>query len=111
MTDTIQHHLSDALLMAYSAGTLPEAFSLTVAAHVSMCDECRARLGAFDTVGGALIEQTETVQMAEDSFEATMARINNAEPEPQARPVRRGGLLPGIEPHVQRGVMLEAETP
>ncbi|MCR9111627.1 MAG: ChrR family anti-sigma-E factor [Rhodobacteraceae bacterium] len=94
MTDTIQHHLSDALLMAYSAGTLPEAFSLTVAAHVSMCDECRARLGAFDTVGGALIEQTETVQMAEDSFEATMARINNAEPEPQARPVRRGGLLP-----------------
>ncbi|MBZ0123133.1 MAG: transcriptional regulator, partial [Roseovarius sp.] len=57
MTKTeIRHHLTDALLMAYSAGTLPEAFSLTVAAHVSMCDECRARLGSFDSVGGALIE-------------------------------------------------------
>lgn len=95
MTDTIQHHLTDALLMAYSAGTLPEAFSLTVAAHVSMCDECRARLGAFDTVGGALIEQAQSVQMADDSFEATMARINNSEPEPVTRPARAQGVLPG----------------
>jgi len=33
MTD-IKHHLTDALLMAYSAGTLPEAFNLTIAAHL-----------------------------------------------------------------------------
>lgn len=74
MTQDITHHLTDALLMAYSAGTLPEAFSLTVAAHVSMCDECRARLGAFDTVGGALLEE-EAAPMADDSLAATMARI------------------------------------
>ena len=42
MTDEITHHLTDALLMAYSAGTLPEAFNLAVATHVSMCDACRA---------------------------------------------------------------------
>ncbi len=53
---TIRHHLSDQLLMAYSAGTLPEAFNLVVATHVSLCDECRARLMSFDAVGGALIE-------------------------------------------------------
>ncbi|MFK7940486.1 MAG: ChrR family anti-sigma-E factor [Roseovarius sp.] len=78
MTDKIQHHLTDALLMAYSAGTLPEAFSLTVAAHVSMCDECRARLGAFDTVGGALIEDCiddDVAALSEDSLAATLARI------------------------------------
>lgn len=74
MTQDITHHLTDALLMAYSAGTLPEAFSLTVAAHVSMCDECRARLGAFDTVGGALLEE-EAAPMADDSLAATIARI------------------------------------
>lgn len=82
MTDTIQHHLTDALLMAYSAGTLPEAFSLTVAAHVSMCDECRARLGAFDTVGGALMEdltdEASETPMTPCSLEATLARITDA---------------------------------
>ena len=73
--DTIRHHLTDALLMAYSAGSLPEAFSLTVAAHISMCDECRARLGAFDSLGGALIERCDRAEMASNSLEATLARI------------------------------------
>ncbi|MFN7599663.1 MAG: ChrR family anti-sigma-E factor [Cereibacter sp.] len=82
---TIRHHLSDSLLMAYSAGQLPEAFSLVVATHVSLCDDCRARLLSFDAIGGALIEDAGQARMAEDSFEATMARITGL---PQAQPVR-----------------------
>ncbi|GFE66319.1 ChrR family anti-sigma-E factor [Litoreibacter roseus] len=54
--DNINHHLTDQLLLSYAAGTLPEAFSLVLATHISMCDECRARLGAFETVGGAMLE-------------------------------------------------------
>ena len=96
MTDKIKHHLSDALLMAYSAGTLPEAFSLTVAAHISMCDECRARLGAFDTVGGALMESCDTVELSAGSLEATMQRIKSGDSGTDApRPARRPGVLPG----------------
>ncbi|SHL45869.1 anti-ECFsigma factor, ChrR [Roseovarius litoreus] len=95
MTDKIKHHLTDALLMAYSAGTLPEAFSLTVAAHISMCDECRARLGAFDTVGGALIESCETAELSSGSLEATLNRIKSGDMgNTPAKPVRRGGILP-----------------
>ena len=93
MTNMIQHHLTDALMMAYSAGSLPEAFSLTVATHISMCDESRARLGAFDTVGGALLEGTDEVAMTRDSFASTMARIRAARPEVKPAP-RRAGLLP-----------------
>ena len=52
---TIDHHLTEALLMSYSAGTLPEAFNLAVAAHVSMCDQCRAALDSYDAVGGVLM--------------------------------------------------------
>ena len=81
----INHHLSDTLLMAYAAGTLPEAFSVVVAAHVSLCDDCRARLAAYETVGGAVLETCDTVGMASGSFEATMARILN-DPQPAARP-------------------------
>lgn len=97
MTQTIKHHLSDALLMAYSAGSLPEAFSLTVAAHVSMCDECRARLGAFDAVGGALIEAVDSVDMAQNSLDATLALIAQTPDAPvngPDRPVKTKGVLP-----------------
>jgi len=93
MTNMIQHHLTDALMLAYSAGSLPEAFSLTVATHISMCDECRARFGAFDTVGGALLVGTDEVAMTRDSFASTMARIRAARPEVKPAP-RRAGLLP-----------------
>lgn len=90
----INHHLTDALLMAYSAGTLPEAFSLAVAAHVSMCDECRARLASFDSVGGALIEQTETAEMAPGSLAATLALIDAAPQMPEPAEPHRNGVLP-----------------
>lgn len=71
----IKHHLSDQLLMAYSAGSLPEAFSLVVATHVSMCDECRAALASHDAVGGALLEDTASIELAPDAFEDCMAAI------------------------------------
>ncbi len=75
MTKTIKHHLTDDLLMGYSAGTLPEAFNLVVATHISMCDECRARLASFDAVGGELVAKSETVEMAENSLTAVMEKI------------------------------------
>lgn len=97
----IRHHLSDALLMAYSAGQLPEAFGLIVATHVSLCDECRARLESFDAVGGALLEESagsampEGIALAEDSLAATMARIRAAGPAERQAPLpRRQGLFP-----------------
>ncbi len=71
---TIRHHISDQLLMAYSAGQLPEAFSLVVATHISLCDDCRARLMAFDAIGGSLIEE-DAVALDDADLEAAMARI------------------------------------
>jgi putative transcriptional regulator len=91
----IRHHLSDPLLMAYSAGQLPEAFSLVVATHVSLCDECRSRLLAFDAIGGALIDEADEARMAEDSFEATMARISGM---PQAMPVQASRSMGAVFP-------------
>lgn len=88
---TIKHHLSDPLLMGYAAGTLPEAFSLVVATHVSLCDDCRARLEAFEAVGGAVLE-SETAAMSEASLDACLARL--ATPVKAARPAARSGLFP-----------------
>ncbi|MDJ1009336.1 MAG: ChrR family anti-sigma-E factor [Paracoccaceae bacterium] len=77
--ETINHHLNDTLLMGYAAGTLPEAFNLIVATHISMCDECRARLGSFEAVGGSLIEDADAaVPMASSALGDVMARISGA---------------------------------
>lgn len=85
-TGTINHHLSDALLMAYSAGTLPEAFSLAVATHVSMCDDCRARLASFDSVGGALLDEDADAEMDEDSLARTLRLIAGEASQPILAP-------------------------
>lgn len=73
----IKHHLNDELLMAYSAGNLPEAFNLIVATHVSMCDECRAQLGSFEAVGGSLVEDAPAAKLSADALASVMARIND----------------------------------
>ena len=93
MPMTITHHLSDDLLMAYSAGALPEALSLVVATHVSMCADCRAALAAHDAVGGAVLGTCGEAALAPDSLEKTLARIAAAPTEPPAP--RRDGSLPG----------------
>ena len=82
---TINHHLTDALLMSYASGTLDEGFSLVIATHVSLCDECRVRLESFEAVGGALVEECESVALSEDALDATFALIDLA-PEAEAAP-------------------------
>lgn len=97
MSTEIKHHLSDAVLMAYSAGTLPEAFNLMVASHISLCDNCRAQAESFDALGGEILENTngaEEVALDTSSFEATMALITGGPVD--AAPVQtfRGSVLP-----------------
>jgi putative transcriptional regulator len=84
----INHHLTDDLLMAYSAGQLPEAFSLVVATHLSMCDDCRAYAESFDTIGGALLDSEHSSAMNSVSLERTMARISGLPATESKRTVR-----------------------
>ncbi|MGH1459967.1 MAG: ChrR family anti-sigma-E factor [Paracoccaceae bacterium] len=94
MTDQIKHHLDDALLMGYAAGSLPEAFNLVIAAHVSMCDDCRARAHSFDALGGAVLEGNAQSAMAQGSLAATLARIKSGAPAAQteaAKPAKAAG--------------------
>lgn len=90
----INHHLTDALLMAYSAGTLPEAFDLVVATHISLCDECRARMHGFDAVGGVLVEDADRVEMGSDSLAATLAMIADRKPDMQRATPKHDRVFP-----------------
>lgn len=83
---SINHHLTDQLLMGYSAGSLPEAFNLVVATHVSLCDECRARMHEFDAVGGVLMDEAGIEAVSDDCLAATMALIAAAPAEAKPAP-------------------------
>lgn len=89
----IKHHLNDALLMGYSAGTLPEAFNLVMATHISVCDDCRARMHSFDAIGGEVVSALGKQDLAEGSFAATLALIAQQRAEPP-----KGAAVGGIFP-------------
>lgn len=92
----IKHHLTEPLLMGYAAGTLPEAFNLVVATHISMCDDCRAALAGYEAVGGEVMMDTAPVDVAEDALAATLALIDSGKFADQPAPPRtKDSVFPG----------------
>ena len=94
MSNSISHHLNDAILMAYAAGTLPEAFNLIVASHLSMCDVCRAAAESFDALGGEILDQSAAPELSEDSLAATLALLDGGPVEQLRAPKTGVSVLP-----------------
>jgi putative transcriptional regulator len=55
---SIAHHIDDATLMSFAAGTLAEPLAAVVACHLDMCAECRAALADYDLMGGLMLDAT-----------------------------------------------------
>ncbi|WP_299850434.1 ChrR family anti-sigma-E factor [uncultured Roseovarius sp.] len=92
MTD-INHHIPDTLLLSYASGALAQPFALVVATHVSMCDECRARLGAHQSAGGAVLEHTDPIEVSGASKDRLLAQLDDAV---EAEPIyERSDIYPG----------------
>ena len=102
---SLKHHLPEGVLAAYSAGSLPEAFSLVAATHVSLCDECRAALASHEAVGGAVLEDMDLARIDENALAATMARIKKASlpGTKPARPTARSIFPAPLAEYVQGG--------
>lgn len=52
---TIKHHPDDSTLMSYAAGSLSEALSVVVAAHVAVCPACAAEVRRMEALGAVLL--------------------------------------------------------
>jgi putative transcriptional regulator len=96
MAQQIRHHLTPGILMAYSAGSLPEAFNIMVASHLSLCDTCRAEAASYDMIGGEVLERTEdaSTEMSAGSFDATLALIASKDGDEPSRPIHLDNVLP-----------------
>lgn len=100
---TIAHHPDIATLMAFSAGTLDEAFALVISTHLAMCEGCREVVHRTDLIGGALLEAEPDTRLsaglADRLFAALDDDVSVAQPAPARRsvpdvPVPLARLLP-----------------
>ena len=86
---TITHHLDEATLMSFAAGSLPNELATVAAAHVAMCPHCRRELRMLERIGGALVSALTP---------ATLVRVQPAMPEmitlPPAPIVTSAGDVP-----------------
>lgn len=53
---TIKHHPDNATLMSFASGSLGEALSAVVAAHLDMCPRCAAETRRMERIGAAMFE-------------------------------------------------------
>ncbi|HRD75822.1 MAG TPA: hypothetical protein PK264_07785, partial [Hyphomicrobiaceae bacterium] len=53
---TIRHHLDDATLIAFAAGTLPPPLALVAAAHLELCARCRREMSLLDALGASFLD-------------------------------------------------------
>ena len=91
--NTVTHHLPDWMIRAYVAGRLGRAFSLVVAAHVTLCDECRAQMEGEEASGGIVFEDQRPEAVATDLKSRVMASLDTV-PAPPAQPTQQG-IYPG----------------
>ncbi|MCO5063503.1 MAG: ChrR family anti-sigma-E factor [Rhizobiaceae bacterium] len=94
---SIAHHPTDETLMRYSAGTLGTGPAIVVGAHVLACPRCRSRVGIFEAIGGAVLNETEPSVLAPDSLARTLARIeakdeSGTEADRSTRPITIDGV-------------------
>ncbi|NDV01439.1 ChrR family anti-sigma-E factor [Pseudoroseicyclus tamaricis] len=92
--NAITHHLPDEILAAYAGGSLDYAFELVVAAHVSLCDECRAALTAHEAAGGAVLEEVGATAVSPELRSRLFAELAGPEPEAAVPTWRRRGPYP-----------------
>jgi putative transcriptional regulator len=83
---TIRFHISDDILLKYSAGTLDEASSLLVATHLALCPHCRLRNNSADALGGFLLDSMEVAAVSPSMMDTVLARVRNEAPSPLPAP-------------------------
>ena len=101
---TIIHHPSDATLAAFASGTLDEARGIVVAAHLSLCAQCRGTVQAFEEVGGVLLGDVEPAALSAGALQRAMAALGPLDiVSPAIRGAGAAGDLPAPLSHYAVG--------
>lgn len=72
----INHHLDEATLVSYVAGSLSQGMALVVASHISLCRDCQLRVAEMEQIGGALLEQVTCSEMSEAMLGQALVQLD-----------------------------------
>ncbi|MGI9481730.1 MAG: ChrR family anti-sigma-E factor [Hyphomicrobiales bacterium] len=75
---TVTHHIDEATVLAFAAGTLDESASVIVAAHLAMCDGCHSNVREAEKLGAVLLGNILQEEMSPASLDAMMERIESS---------------------------------
>lgn len=98
-----QHHPDIHLLTEYAAGVAPTGVSLCIAAHLEHCPKCRNQVAKLESLGGAMFEQDDALQLSQafisetatdSALEKTFAAIDRLEEETLREAKRSESTLP-----------------
>ncbi len=73
---TVSHHLDNSTLLRFASGDLDDAFSVVVASHLAMCEECIHALTIAEDIGGELMEIEAPASLSSDALDRVMAGID-----------------------------------
>jgi len=103
---TITHHPDEAMLAAYSAGTLDLGQHVAIATHLASCARCRGFARDCERVGGALLDEETPAALGQGALDRALALLDA--PAPPARTPapgpRAGDLPPDLPPGLPRFV-------
>lgn len=76
----IKHHLDEATMVSYAAGSMSQAMALVVACHISICPACRERVNQSEAIGGMLLDSLDEAEISSDALDQVLACLDS-EPE------------------------------
>lgn len=88
---TTTHHATDETLMRFAAGALAAGPAIVVEAHLASCPACRARIGTFEALGGAVLEDMAPTPLSAKALNDTLAMLDDEE---DAAPIAQPPLAP-----------------
>lgn len=105
----ISHHLDDATIVAYAAGTLGHAHGMVVASHLAYCAECRASVREAEVIGGEILElEGHSVAVSDMCRAATLASLDAVAPvAPRTKTAKAFTDVPNILSGVLAGQSLD----
>jgi putative transcriptional regulator len=92
----ITHHLDDATILAYAAGTLGEAHGFAVATHLAYCSTCRASVRQAESYGGELLLAEPASAVSDSCRAATLASLDKMLSPSPRKASAQGSEVPAV---------------
>lgn len=76
MNSELKHHPDEATLISYANGTLSDSLKAVVASHLSFCEKCRKEVELLQALGGALLEDVQSVEMSDGALDKALSKFD-----------------------------------